>query len=234
MPDISPYMSSMFYAANAAAKAGHTLLSTRFADISAPVFSQDDTLAEDLKRIRETNAVTTGTPPNTVTTKVNQEKMPAVAWSIGDVDFIIHNKPTQDKFNALNGATNNKIVKYRAVDISISVRVYTTNYLQALLIQEHILVEFNTAYQYTYTNPHLAADNPSLVLNGQITSKSPPKITKLQRTEDNGAIYKLSYDINATAMITTVNGNSKLVLLGTMKVYDSTYVDTLIKTITAS
>jgi hypothetical protein len=223
MPDISPYMSSLFYAAKAAAQANYTALSARFSDVNPPVFSPEDTLKADLERIRENNKVGAA--------KVNQEKLPAIAWSIGDVDYIIHNKPVQDKFNALNGATNNKIVKYRAVTVSISNRVYASNYLQALLLQEHVLVEYNTAYRYQYTNPHLAADNPALVLEGQVTSASPPKITKVSNLEDNGAVYRLDYDVRATAMITTVNSNSKLVLLATMNVYDDTYAATLIKTL---
>jgi len=226
----SPYASTTLVALTLGAQAYYDRLKQYVPNLRGVTMTVEDAPDVDLDRIREVNQRIATDPdsvepaprpvppgpatdsPNTVEEPelLNRTLLPYVVITPIGLESILKNVVPENKFQVkyldVNGVW--RYASTRAVEMRIKAKIYTTNYLQAMMFMEYLLATFPNTFQFQYplfNLPYASEDDSEVESTVQVST---PGISRIKRLKEDGQLYRVEQDLTfRVTMVVLPPGN---------------------------
>ena len=201
----TPYYSTTMVALVAGADHYYNHLKQYVANIRGVTMTSQDDESEDLDRIRSVNVLRVPQDGPDIPTahdravegEINRSLVPFIVFSPNLFDTVLKNVVPETKFEAYYTGTDGirYLVKTRAVSFSMKVKIYATNWAQAVVIAEYLLAATPNTMEYRYPLFNLInASEETMDTAGQMLL-SPPAVRRVYKRENDGHLYVITQDV---------------------------------------
>jgi hypothetical protein len=200
----TPYYSTSLIAILAANAHYYQHLKQYVANIRGVCISSHDSVEDDLDRIRTVNAYRDEDgdavqvhPDREPEQQVNRPLVPFIVFSPNLLDTILKNVVPESKFDAyytdLDGVR--RLVKTRAVEMSMKVKTYVTNWTQALVIAEYMLAATPNTMTFDYSLFNLPNASPEAKATKGTMTIGGPMVSRVLKRDTDGSLFVISQEV---------------------------------------